>query len=65
MVLGNDVKHVVKGTFDISWQYHYTMETQCCVVIPTEDGLDMYPSTQTMTSAQVGAAKALKIPANK
>ncbi|KAF2887301.1 hypothetical protein ILUMI_18872 [Ignelater luminosus] len=62
---GSDVKHVVKGTFDISWQYHYTMETQCCVVIPTEDGLDMYPSTQSMTSAQVAAAKVLKIPANK
>ncbi|KAF2900404.1 hypothetical protein ILUMI_05782, partial [Ignelater luminosus] len=62
---GSDVKHVIRGTFDISWQYHYTMETQCCVVIPTEDGLDMYPSTQNKTGAQVAAATVLNIPANK
>lgn len=50
---------------DIYWQYHYQLETQCCIVIPVEDGLDMYPSTQTMDYAQVSAAKALNIPVNK
>lgn len=63
--LGTDVKRVIKGTFDIHGQYHYTMETQCCVVIPVEDGLDMYPSTQTVYLAQSAAAKVLNISMNK
>lgn len=62
---GTDVKKVLKGTFDISWQYHYQMETQCCLVVPVEDGLDMFPATQTMNFAHVAAAKMLDIPANK
>lgn len=41
------------------------METQYCSVIPTEDGLDMYPSTQWMDINQAAAAAALNIPANK
>ncbi|KAF2885005.1 hypothetical protein ILUMI_21179 [Ignelater luminosus] len=62
---GSDVKHVIKGKFDVSWQYHYQMETQCCAVIPGEDGLDIYPSTQSLNLAQTSAANALNIPVNK
>lgn len=63
--LGTDVKHVIKGKFDVSWQYHYHMETQCCAVVPVEDGLDIYPSTQSLDFAHMSAANALNIPQNK
>ncbi|XP_044766834.1 xanthine dehydrogenase/oxidase-like [Coccinella septempunctata] len=62
---GSDVKHTLTGTFDIGGQYHFHMETQCCLVIPTEDGLDMFPSSQWMDLSQVSAARMLKIPHNK
>lgn len=41
------------------------METQCCNVVPTEDGFDMYPGTQWMDLCQVAASAALNIPSNK
>ncbi|XP_063928230.1 uncharacterized protein LOC135141244 [Zophobas morio] len=62
---GNDVQHVLKGTFDIYQQYHFHMELQCCNVIPTEDGLNVYPSSQWMDLTQVAIANMLKIPNNK
>ncbi|KAJ8952857.1 hypothetical protein NQ314_007463 [Rhamnusium bicolor] len=62
---GNDVKHVIKGTFNVGLQYHFHMEVQCCSVVPTEDSLDLYPSTQWMDLAQIAASAALKIPMNK
>lgn len=61
---GQDIKHVVKGSFDTSWQYHYHMETQICVVIPKEDSLDIYPGTQWMDIIQTAVAGVLKIPEN-
>lgn len=64
LILGTNVKYVVKGTFDLSWQYHFHMETQCSNVIPTEDGFDMYPGTQWMDLCQVAASAALNIPSN-
>lgn len=62
---GKDVVHTVKGTFDIYGQYHYHMETQCCNVIPTEDGLDIYPATQWMDLTQIAAATCLAINSNR
>ena len=59
---GNDVRHVIKGTFDIYQQYHFHMELQCCNVVPTEDGLDVYPSTQWMDLTQIAIANMLNIP---
>ncbi|XP_044731678.1 xanthine dehydrogenase-like [Chrysoperla carnea] len=59
---GNDVQKVINGTFDIGLQYHYTLETQSCVCIPIEDGMDVYPSTQWMDLAQLGVAVSCKIP---
>ncbi|XP_021929641.1 indole-3-acetaldehyde oxidase-like [Zootermopsis nevadensis] len=60
----NEVAHVIKGSFDIGTQYHFTMETQQCVCVPTEDGMDVYPSSQWMDLTQVGIARALSIPEN-
>lgn len=63
--IGKDVKLTLSGTFDLGSQYHFHMETQCCLVIPTEDGLDMFPSSQWMDLSQVSAARMLGIPHNK
>ncbi|PNF35793.1 Xanthine dehydrogenase [Cryptotermes secundus] len=60
----NEVTHVIKGSFDIGGQYHFTMETQQCICVPIEDGMDVYPSTQWMDLTQVGIAQALAIPEN-
>ncbi|KAJ8949770.1 hypothetical protein NQ318_018999 [Aromia moschata] len=61
----NDIKHVIKGNFNIDMQYHFHMEVQCCNVVPTEDGLDMHPSTQWMDLCQIAASSALAIPMNR
>ncbi|KAJ8967057.1 hypothetical protein NQ317_000049 [Molorchus minor] len=62
---GKNIKKVVKGEFDIGWQYHFHMEVQCCNVVPTEDSLDIYPSSQWMDLAQLAASTALNIPMNR
>ncbi|KAF2900359.1 hypothetical protein ILUMI_05828 [Ignelater luminosus] len=61
---GEDIKHIVKGTFDTTWQYHYHMETQICLVVPKEDSLDIYPGTQWMDIIQTGVANVLNISEN-
>lgn len=62
---GKNIKRVLKGQSELSSQYHYHMETQCCNVVPTEDGLDLYPSSQWLDLSQTSAATTLNIPANK
>ncbi|KAK4872289.1 hypothetical protein RN001_016413 [Aquatica leii] len=62
---GDDVKHVIKGKLDAGPQYHYSMETQCCFVIPDEDGLTLFPATQCTSMVQTAVAKALNLPLNK
>lgn len=62
---GNDVKHIVKGNFDILHQYHFHMETQSCSVVPTEDGLYIYPASQYIDSIQNVVARILNIQRNK
>lgn len=59
------MKHVIKGTWFTKAQYHYHMEVQCCQVIPIEDGLDMYPSTQWMDLCQLATSYILNIPMKK
>lgn len=62
---GNDVKHVIKGTVDLYHQYHFHMETHCCQVVPNEDGLVVYSSTQWMDVIQIAIAKMLNIPQHR
>ncbi|XP_065165292.1 uncharacterized protein [Atheta coriaria] len=58
--------NTLKGRFDVSWQYHYHMETQSVRVEPDEDGkFNIYPSTQWMDLVQSGISYALNIPAHK
>ncbi|XP_076232212.1 xanthine dehydrogenase/oxidase [Calliopsis andreniformis] len=61
---GNDVKHVIKGTFRCGSQYHFTMETQTCICLPTENGMDIYPATQNVDILQTSVALCLNIPNN-
>ena len=62
---GNDVKTVVYGEMRLNEQYHYYMETQTCVVRPTEDGLEVFASTQWLDLTNVAIARALNVPVNR
>nr|BCT26317.1 aldehyde oxidase [Euura sp. 'Pontania] len=61
---GTDVRHVIKGVFSCGAQYHYTMETQTCICVPIEDGMDVYTSTQCVDLNQVAIAICLGVPHN-
>ncbi|XP_067007633.2 uncharacterized protein [Anabrus simplex] len=56
--------HVLKGNFHVNTQYHFTMETQTCVCVPVEDGIDVYSSTQWMDLVNCSVSECLNIPEN-
>ncbi|XP_039281010.1 indole-3-acetaldehyde oxidase [Nilaparvata lugens] len=60
----HDVKRKVSGNFQIGWQYHYAMETQTCLCVPLEDGMDVYPSTQWPAMIQWTIAEFLNVQQN-
>ncbi|KAM3958780.1 uncharacterized protein ACR2FA_007186 [Aphomia sociella] len=62
---GTDIKHVISGNFSLPSQYHYTLETQSCIVIPTENGLQVHSATQWMDLVHVAVANMLSIQQNK
>ncbi|KAF7271079.1 hypothetical protein GWI33_016039 [Rhynchophorus ferrugineus] len=62
---GKDVKKVIKGETYVGGQYHFHMETHICVVVPTEDGLNVFPSTQWMDHIQGVIAQVLNMPSQK
>ncbi|KAJ2951443.1 hypothetical protein O0L34_g13596 [Tuta absoluta] len=62
---GDDVKEKVEGEFKIRGQYHFTFELQTCVAKPTEDGMEIYSSTQWLDLVNVAVAESLKIPENR
>ncbi|XP_066250858.1 xanthine dehydrogenase/oxidase-like [Euwallacea similis] len=62
---GSDVQKTIKGQCYINSQYHFHMETQSCVVIPTEDGLNVFAGTQWMDATQGAIAQTLNIPSQQ
>ncbi|RZF35840.1 hypothetical protein LSTR_LSTR008946 [Laodelphax striatellus] len=57
----DNVKHHISGRYMVEEQYHYTMETQTCVCVPSDEGLNVYSSTQNATSTLWTVADALNI----
>ncbi|XP_063828787.1 uncharacterized protein LOC135078132 [Ostrinia nubilalis] len=58
---GTNVQRVIKGGDDIFAQYHFTMETLSTVTRPSEDGIDVFISSQWADQALVGISEALKL----
>ncbi|XP_062550713.1 uncharacterized protein LOC134215572 [Armigeres subalbatus] len=55
----------ISGQLSLEGQYHYTLETQTCICVPKEDGMDVYSSTQDTDHVQVTIAGVLKLPQSK
>ncbi|XP_052742295.1 uncharacterized protein LOC112057810 [Bicyclus anynana] len=62
--VGHDTKKVISDELDFGTQYHYYMEPQTCVTVPTENGLDVYSSTQWLDLTSVAVAQCLNVPVN-
>ncbi|XP_053675022.1 uncharacterized protein LOC128725313 [Anopheles nili] len=54
----------VTGSFESGGQYHYTMETQTCICLPLEDGMEVHTATQAITQTQIAIAQMLGVPQN-
>jgi xanthine dehydrogenase/oxidase len=62
---GDNSKHKISGYFEMaSTQYHHHMETQQCICVPSEDGMDIYSSSQWTDTAHVAVSEVLKVPQN-
>lgn len=62
---GENVENIIRGEFSVGSQYHYQMETQTCIAIPSEDGMDVYAATQWIDFTNVAIAECLNISMNK
>ncbi|XP_011498418.1 PREDICTED: xanthine dehydrogenase/oxidase-like [Ceratosolen solmsi marchali] len=61
---GKDIAYNIKGSYETGPQYHFSMETQICVCIPVEDGMDVFPATHWMDLTQASVANVLNVPIN-
>ncbi|RXG69500.1 Xanthine dehydrogenase [Armadillidium vulgare] len=57
-------KHVIEGEISFGSQYHFTMEPIAARTVPTEEGYDVWCTTQWPTETQNVVATVLDIPAN-
>ncbi|KAF9823388.1 hypothetical protein SFRURICE_006601 [Spodoptera frugiperda] len=62
---GLNVQRVLKGTDEIYAQCAYYMESQTSVSRPSEDGIDVYASTQFLDSYHIALSEVLNIPQNR
>ncbi len=60
---GNGV-YKLKGEFQAKGQAHFPMETQICICIPRENGMDVFSATQSMEIVQNAIAAVLNVPVN-
>ncbi|XP_026741608.1 indole-3-acetaldehyde oxidase-like [Trichoplusia ni] len=58
---GNNVTKVIKGVYDVEAQYPYFIEPITCVVVPVDNILEVYDSTQWMDLTQAAVARSLGI----
>ncbi|XP_053383995.1 uncharacterized protein LOC123535767 isoform X2 [Mercenaria mercenaria] len=54
--------HVISGSIKCGTQYHFSMETQVSICIPTEDGMKVHASSQWIDYAQKSIAQVLGVP---
>lgn len=59
------VTKTIQGEFRTRGQYHFHMETQICICVPTEDGMDVHTASQFIDQAQAAVAQALAMPNNR
>jgi len=52
---------IVEGEFEIGTQYHVYMETLAAVCYPTEDGMEVYCTSQDISAVQAAVASSLNI----
>jgi xanthine dehydrogenase/oxidase len=64
-LLGTDIAHNIQYSYETGPQYHFSLETQVCVCIPVEDGMDVFPATHWMDLAQSSIANVLNVPMNR
>jgi len=55
----------VESQFRVGPQQHFYPETQNCLVVPTEDQIEIYSSTQSPFQVQLQVSNVLNIPSNK
>jgi len=55
----------VSGTISQGTQYHYHMETQTSLCLPTEDGIDVFTTTQFIDNVQFAISQITGFPKNK
>ncbi|CAH1637003.1 unnamed protein product [Spodoptera littoralis] len=58
---GNKTTKIIKGIYNIEAQYPYYIEPITCVVVPVDDKLEVYDSTQWMDLTQNAIARSLGI----
>ncbi|KAF4522205.1 hypothetical protein B566_EDAN007356 [Ephemera danica] len=58
-------QHVIKGEFEIGKQYHLTMETQTCLIVPKEDSYDVFCACQWMDNVQAVVSRVLEVPSSQ
>ncbi|CAH0755277.1 unnamed protein product [Diatraea saccharalis] len=62
---GTDITKVINGSSTIRGQYHFTLETHVCITRPSEDGFEVYSSSQWADAVQLMISRALSIEQNR
>ncbi|XP_060570673.1 uncharacterized protein LOC132728960 [Ruditapes philippinarum] len=52
----------IQGVISMGTQYHFHMETQVSLCVPTEDGMDVFSSTQWLDLSQTAISQVTKLP---